>query len=194
MVSIQSVLRFWFGDPDSPDYGKSQPRWFKKDPQFDEQIRQQFLPLYDQAVAATLTRWLDQADSCLALILVLDQFPRNIFRGNAQSFATDPQALSAAHHAIQRKFDQELSWVQRGFFYLPLEHSEVLADQQQSVQLFEKLAADFPNPDTIKNLDYAIRHRQIIEHFGRFPHRNDILGRCSTAAEHDFLAQPGSGF
>lgn len=181
-------------DPSSPDYEKPQPRWFKKDPQFDEQIRQQFLPLYDQAAAATLTSWLDQADSCLALILVLDQFPRNMFRGNTQAFATDLQAVSAARHAIQHNFDQELLWVQRGFIYLPLEHSEVLANQQQSVQLFEKLAAEFPNSDTAKSLDYAIRHRQIIEQFGRFPHRNSLLGRHSTAAEIKFLAQPGSGF
>lgn len=190
----RAVLHFWFGDPTKADseYGQQRQVWFRKDPAFDETIRSHFLSDYEQAAAGTLNSWQDQPPSCLALIVLLDQFPRNLFRGDPRSFATDAQALSAARYALAQGFDQELLPVERIFMYLPLEHSENLADQQESVQRVQAVAAQ--NPELDNTLDYAIRHRDVIERFGRFPHRNEILGRETTATEAEFLKQPGSRF
>jgi len=130
-------------------------------------------------------------DDALALILILDQFPRNLFRGQPQTFATDEKALTVANDAINQKFDQQLLSVQRAFIYLPFEHSENLADQSRSVELFTPLKDD---PNTASMFDYAIAHANIIQKFGRFPHRNTILGRPSTPEELEFLTQPNSSF
>jgi len=181
------VLRFWFGE--GADYGRRHKRWFEKDTAFDAEIRARFLTLNERLSSSQ--EWLAPAASCLARILVLDQFPRNMFRGTSRAFATDPPALAAARHAIAERFDAGLLPVERLFVYLPFEHSEVLADQEQACRLCEPLAAFAETADALR---YAIAHRGVIRRFGRFPHRNAILGRVSTPEEIGFLKQPGSAF
>ena len=172
----EEVLSFWFG--------QEAKRWFEKNATFDSEIRSRFLPLYDELVADDA--WLSQPRDCLARIIVLDQFPRNMFRGTPRAFAADPLALAAAKHAVGNGFDRNLQLVEKQFVYLPFEHSESLADQERACQLMKALNEDL--------YDWAIRHKRIIERFGRFPHRNEILGRKSTPEEIEFLKQPGSGF
>ena len=191
MSQVEEILHFWFGQPDEPNYGKQRSFWFTKKSDFDQEVRTHFLKNYEQAVAGQLDHWQKSPKSCLALILLLDQFPRNMFRGTAQAFATDPQALSAAQHAVANGFDQQLLTVERWFIYLPFEHSENLEHQNQCVELFATLSND---PDSAATLDYALRHRSVIERFGRFPHRNEILGRATTPEEAEFLKQRGSSF
>jgi uncharacterized protein (DUF924 family) len=188
MTTASDILDFWFAPALSPEYGHSRPVWFKKDPEFDRLIRDRFLTVYQQAAAGQLTAWQASAPTCLALIVLLDQFPRNLFRHTPQAFATDPQALAAAEQAIADGFDAKLLPVQRWFIYMPFEHSENLQHQERSLRLFEQLK-DLP-----AGADYARRHWQVIQRFGRFPHRNAILGRSSTPEELEFLTQPGSSF
>ena len=176
------VLAYWFGQGDQ--YGIRHKRWFFKDPDFDEEIRARFSGLYD--FLGKNHAWLDDARSCLARIVVLDQFPRNMFRGTARAFATDPLALEAARLAVERGDDRGMLQVEQLFVYLPFEHSEALADQDRACELMKDFDAELR--------DYAERHRAIIRRFGRFPHRNAILGRASTPGEVEFLKQPGSGF
>lgn len=142
-------------------------------------------------MAGARVRWRDSAEDCLALILVLDQFPRNLFRDDARAFATDAAALDAAKHAIARGFDHSLSPLMRKFLYLPFLHSENLADQDTGIALMESVADSPMGAESVKS---AIQHRDIIARFGRFPHRNALLGRESTADELVFLDQPGSSF
>jgi uncharacterized protein (DUF924 family) len=194
MATVEEVLQFWFSTPQSEEaqYLKRRKVWFGKNPEFDQAIHRRFLTTYDQAASGELHAWQATPEGCLALILLLDQFPRNLFRGQPQSFATDPQALSLALAAIAQSFDQALAPIQRIFIYLPLEHSENLEHQHQSVALFQQITAH--RPELADVYDYAVRHQTVIERFGRFPHRNAILGRASTAAELEFLTQPGSSF
>jgi uncharacterized protein (DUF924 family) len=191
MSQADEILVFWFGQPNLADYGKQRKFWFIKSPETDREIRERFLSDYEQAAANQLHSWQESPHSCLALILLLDQFPRNIFRGTPKAFATDAAALSAAQHAVTQGFDRELLNVQRWFVYLPFEHSENLKHQHQCVELFASLKDD---PESTSAIDYAQRHLEVIERFGRFPHRNEILGRKSTPAEIEFLKQPGSSF
>lgn len=191
MADFREVLDFWFGPAGSPEYGRSREAWFKKSEAFDDAIRARFLDLYLQAADGGMQAWRAAPDSLLALILVLDQFPRNLFRGTSRAFATDAQALAAAQLAVAQGFDRTLVPVQRWFVYLPFEHAEVLDLQRQCLVLFEDLRSD---PDSAGTIDYARRHFEIIERFGRFPHRNAVLGRVSTPEEVEFLRQPGSGF
>ncbi|MFE1746903.1 DUF924 family protein [Coleofasciculus sp. H7-2] len=179
-LQINEILDFWFGKPDEAGYGKPRQVWFTKKPQFDEEIRTRFLQDYELAAADRLNRWKESPQSCLALILLLDQFPRNLFRGTAIAFATDSLALSAAQYAVANGFDRELLPIQRCFNYLPFEHSENLEHQRQSVELFQQLSDD---PDSIAYISYAVRHFEVIERFGRFPHRNQILDRETTPQE-----------
>ncbi|ANV91038.1 DUF924 family protein [Picosynechococcus sp. PCC 8807] len=188
----QTVLNFWFGRPDAPDYGQPRKEWFRKSQTFDHAVAETLGPLYRKAIAAEFSTWRDAPESCLALILLFDQVPRNLFRGDPQAFATDPQALALAKQAISQKFDQDLWPIQRVFLYLPFEHSENLDDQYQSLALFRQLEKNTAMGSDF--LEYAQRHFDVIQQFGRFPHRNQILGRTSTEAELDFLAQPGSSF
>jgi uncharacterized protein (DUF924 family) len=181
------VLAFWFGA--GADYGKRHKRWFVKDAAFDAELARRFLSLHAELAADR--RWLDTPRASLARILVLDQFPRNMFRGTARAFATDALALQAARHGVAGGYDRHLLPVERLFVYLPFEHSERLGDQERACELCAPLAA-FPETDDV--LRYAIAHRDIIKRFGRFPHRNAILGRASTPEELEFLRQPGSGF
>lgn len=183
----RSVLDFWFGPEPTP-----RPEWFRKDPAFDEAIRDRFGALVDRALAGELDRWDGSPEGLLALVVVLDQFPRNLFRGQARAFAGDARALGLARAAVGRGDDLHLHLVQRVFVYLPFEHAEDIAAQDESMRLFTALAAESPaHADT---LDYARRHRDVILRFGRFPHRNAALGRLDTQEEADYLRQPGSGF
>jgi uncharacterized protein (DUF924 family) len=177
------VLRFWF---------EEHPKdWFVKNPAFDAEIRARFLALHEAAAAGQLAHWADDPRTCLALVIVLDQFPRNIFRGTPLAFATDAQALAVARGVVSRGFDAAYLPAQRWFAYLPFEHAEDLAAQRESLVLYERLRGDPPSASPIA---YAQRHYAVIERFGRFPHRNAILGRDSTPAEREFLATPGSSF
>lgn len=186
MEAIQAVLSFWFGKELKP-----RKEWFTKNPAFDAEVRSRFLSLHEQAIAGQLDSWRNTPEGSLALILLLDQFSRNLFRGQPQAFASDPQALAVAQHAIAQGFDQQVPLIQRVFFYLPLEHSENLAHQAESVRLFQQ----FENVPELKDYyDYALRHQVVIAQFGRFPHRNEILNRPSTPEEVEFLQQPGSSF
>ena len=184
----QSVLDFWFGVPPGP----YRQQWFDKNPDFDTQVKTLFEDIYRSLTAAPTDHWLTTPKESLAKIVVLDQFPRNMFRHTPHSFATDVQALTAAELAIERGYGTQLLPVERLFLYTPFEHSEELAHQNRSVKYFEALIADAP--ELASSLDYAHRHREIIVQFGRFPHRNLILGRQSTAEEIAFLQQPGSSF
>jgi uncharacterized protein (DUF924 family) len=183
------VLLFWFGPP--AERGTAHKRWFVKNEAFDREIRERFLPLYGEAAAGKLAHLKETAADCLALILLLDQFPRNMFRGTPRAFASDPLALETARHAVAQGFDRAMLPVERMFVYLPFEHSEALADQLSSCELTRPLDA---YPETNDVYRYAVLHRDIIQRFGRFPHRNAVLGRASTPEELEFLKGPGSSF
>jgi uncharacterized protein (DUF924 family) len=183
----EDILAFWFGE----EPGKARREWFVKDAAFDAQIRERFGELHQRAVRRELDAWRDEPRSMLALVIVLDQFSRNLHRNDARAFAADAYALECAHQALARGDDRNLRPVERQFLYLPFEHSEALADQVRGVALMKQLD-DFAETQGIS--DWAERHRVIVARFGRFPHRNAALGRESTAEEREFLAQPGSGF
>jgi uncharacterized protein (DUF924 family) len=183
------VLRFWFGE--GADYGKVHKRWFEKDPAFDALVTKRYQKLHQEMLEGAHQAWLDQPHPCLARIIVLDQFPRHIYRGSAHAFSSDSQALDAARHLVDRGWDRDLLPVERMFAYLPFQHSESLADQERALTLYQPLKAF---PETADTDRYAIAHRDIIRRFGRFPHRNAALGRQSTPEEFEFLKQPGSSF
>ena len=189
---VDDVLAFWFGTPGDADYGQARAAWFRKDDAFDAQIRARFLNEVEAAIAGQRDDWTATPQGALALFILLDQFPRNLFRNTARAFAGDATALALAGHVVEQGWDRLLLPVQRVFVYLPFEHSESLADQERSIALFTALADE--HPETASYLDYARRHRDVIVRFGRFPHRNAALGRTSSAAVTDYLAQPGSGF
>ena len=200
MATIQDVLHFWFGDLD--DEGRATPdnrkRWFTRDEAFDQAIRDDFQDLHAQMSAGEMEHWLDTPEGLLAYVIVLDQFSRNMFRGTPGMYATDDQALQAAEKGLDRGDDRDMPHDQRGFLYMPFMHSEALEDQQRCVDLFQAWhdeLEDGPLKENVANsLDYAVRHLVIVERFGRFPHRNEILGRESTAEEVEFLKEPGSSF
>lgn len=179
------ILAFWFRS------GDSDKRWFEKSSAFDDEVRERFLALHAQGAAGELARWQSEPADCLALIVLLDQFPRNMFRGTPRAFATDVLALEAAHHAVARGYDRGMRPVERLFVYLPYEHAEALEEQIRGCELTAPLA-DFP--ETADVYRYATAHRDIIQRFGRFPHRNAILGRASSPEEIEFLKGPGSSF
>ncbi|MGK7888290.1 MAG: DUF924 family protein [Leptolyngbyaceae cyanobacterium] len=189
-----AILNFWFGGSveQEPSYAQQRKLWFRKHDQTDQWIREQFHPIYEQVTRGSCQDWLTTAQGALAMVIVLDQFSRNMFRGTPQAFATDEQALVVAERAIAQHFDQQVFPAQRLFFYLPFEHSEKLQHQHQSVTLFQALAQQ--SEEFQDAYDYALKHQAVIERFGRFPHRNTILGRPSTPAELEFLQQPGSSF
>ena len=191
LPGFEEVLDFWFGREGEEGYGEFREVWFTKNPEFDREIRDRFESIYEEAAAGRLESWKDETRSCLALIVVLDQFPRNMYRGDARMYAADRLAREAARHAVEHAYDRELPSHGRLFLYLPFEHSENLEDQQRSVSLFEGLAAEMGSDDL---LDYAVRHKEIVERFGRFPHRNEILDRQTTPEEAEFLERPNSSF
>lgn len=188
MIVPGELLEFW------RDAGMG--KWFRGGDDFDAECRARWLDAHFAAARRAFDDWMDAADSALALVLLLDQFTRNVYRGSAQAFAADPIARSVAERAIARGFDRALSFSPRGFFYLPFEHAEELALQDRSVALFQALAAEAP-PSLTKSaeelLSYAEKHRAVIARFGRFPHRNEVLGRESSAEEREFL-KAGRGF
>jgi len=181
------VLKFWFGD--GPDYGKAHKRWFDKHPSFDAEVRRRFSHVHDQQMASR--EWLKAPRECLARIIVLDQFPRHMYRGTARAFASDALALEAARRMVEALWDRQLLPVERMFAYLPFQHSESIEDQERSCALYEALRGF---PQAADSHRYALAHRGIVKRFGRFPHRNAILGRESTPQEIEFLKQPGSSF
>jgi uncharacterized protein (DUF924 family) len=180
------VLDFWFGAPGSRERGRPRKLWFQKSEPFDAEIRRRFLATWERAASGELEPWQATPLASLGIVVTLDQFPRNMFRGTARAFATDSLALAAARETIAREFDRLLSPVERSFVYLPFAHAEDLAAQRRSLVLFH--ASDR------ENVESARRHYEIIARFGRFPHRNTVLGRQSTAEEIEFLKQPGSSF
>jgi uncharacterized protein (DUF924 family) len=177
-MNSTKILNFWFSKDNST-------KWFTKSKDFDSLIINKFLAIYNKAANGDLDDWKQEPEGMLALIIILDQFPRNMFRDSAKSFAGDAKALSYAKEAIAKEIDKKLLLQQRRFIYMPFMHSENLEDQNISVQLF---AADETS------YKYAVRHREIIQKFGRFPHRNNLLGRESTKEEVDFLKTPNSTF
>ena len=185
------VLDFWFGREGDPEYGQFRDEWFRKDSAFDAGITARFADLYEEAAAGDLDGWRDDAEGCLALVIVLDQFPRNMFRGDGRTHAADEKALEASKYAVEHALDRELPAFQRMFLYMPFMHSENAEDQRRSVELFERLAGEPGAPDVVS---YAVAHRDIVERFGRFPHRNEILGRETTQEEAVFLTTEGSSF
>ena len=188
--SPSDVLDFWFSE-------QSRALWFEKNAAFDEAIRTRFEDTLRAAAAGELDHWERTAPGALALVIVLDQFPRNLYRGSARAFAADARAREVADRALSRRLDQEIPLVQRHFFFLPFEHSESRADQERSVALFQAWAEahDGPARDrALEQMRYVHRHAEIVERFGRFPHRNEALGRESTEAEIAFLREPMSAF
>ena len=191
----QEVLDFWFLAPASAGYGAQRGQWFRKDDQFDADIAARFGPQIEQAVAGGLREWDEEGpQGSLARILLLDQFTRNSGRGTPAAFAGDALALAAAQQLVASGADQALTPLQRWFAYMPFEHAEDAAMQERSIELFTALAQQNPGQGFEGVLDYAHRHRGVIARFGRFPHRNAILGRASTPEEAAYLAMPGSGF
>lgn len=193
--AAEAVLRFWFGDAadDAP-----REAWFKKDADFDAEIEQRFAAEIEAALRGRLDHWQTTPQGALALILLLDQFTRNSLRDSPRAFAGDAQALAVARRLIADDQDRQLPPLRRWFAYMPFEHAEDLAAQDEAVRLFTALhdeCAGGPHAAAVDSaLDYAERHQAVIRRFGRFPHRNALLGRESTAEEQAFLRQPGSRF
>lgn len=200
METPDTIREYWFGADlqDAAVTARERARlWWSKNPEVDDEIRRRFESCVIKAGSGELDHWELNPHDRLALILLTDQFPRSIYRDSAKAFAFDSKALSLAHTGIDAGFDHSLRPLEKVFFYLPLEHSELLADQQRAVSLFQKLvdeAGADQKPTFAEYLDFAVRHRDIISRFGRFPHRNEALGRISTPEELSFLQQPGSGF
>ncbi len=199
MREAENVLEFWFGELDGHGRasGEMSRRWFSKDDEFDDEIRRRFGALYGELASGDREAWLASPRGRLAYIIVLDQFSRNLFRGLPEAFAHDGRARDVATEGIERGEDLGHAAAERMFLYMPLMHSEDLADQKRCVELFASWHEQAP-PELDAmigySLDFARRHRDIVARFGRFPHRNAVLGRSSTPEETAFLALPGSSF
>ena len=172
-ITLTEIIDFWFA-PDNRRF------WFKSTPAMDAALKKRFEKTWSSARDGRLDHWMETPEGCLALAIVLDQFPLNMFRGRAESFATEQQAVAVTRHAVANGFDSHLPPEQRAFLYMPLMHSENIADQDASVALFESAGLE-------DNLRFARHHRELIRRFGRFPHRNAILGRKSSAEEKRYL-------
>ncbi len=199
MEDQHSVLNFWFGtDPDDARLAKERaPLWWSKKPSVDDEIRLRFKPLVAAAGNGELDNWKATPHGMLALILLTDQFPRSIYRGQPQAFAFDAIALELSLKGLAAGEDRKLRPIERVFYYLPLEHSEEIEHQHRAVDLFKELVLEVPYSQRLTFagfLNFALRHCAVIERFGRFPHRNAIQGRESTPMEVEFLKQPGSSF
>lgn len=173
-LAPKDILNFWFSE-------RVKPLWFNSTPEFDAELRTEFLAVYYAAFNEKLDDWKQSAEGCEALVVILDQFPLNMFRGLAESFHGEAKAIEIAKYAIDQKYDEELTREQKAFLYMPLMHSENLGDQDLSVKLFDKAGLT-------DNLRFAKHHRDIVRRFGRFPHRNQVLNRQSTEAELEYLA------
>ena len=188
---IRAILDFWFGAPGSAEYGSNRAVWFQKNEDFDQRITAQFLTDYENAKNGNYGAWAETTNGCLALLILLDQFPRNMFRESALAFAADHLALEIALNMVESGKDKALSKEEKFFVYLPFEHSEDIEMQKRCLEL----TAAMPQ-GTAKNSPYywAKKHYDVIARFGRFPHRNALLGRPNTAEEEAYLSQPGAGF
>lgn len=188
MSTIDAVLEFWFGpDPHDPPQDRQQ-RWFGKVDGFDDEIRERFGETWQQAAEGGLSEWEQSPSGAMALVLVLDQFSRNLWRGDPRSWSQDERVRGVMRRALDAGYAEELSPHELWFLMLPLMHSEHLPDQDEAVQRYTALR-DAGGPDAVK---WAVAHRDIVARFGRFPHRNAVLGRESTAEEVSFLQEPGS--
>ncbi|HOH03184.1 MAG: hypothetical protein BWY17_05172 [Deltaproteobacteria bacterium ADurb.Bin207] len=176
----QEILDFWFRELEPT-------QWWQKDEQLDALIRRRFGHWHEQAMAGEWCAWRESAAGSLAEVIILDQFSRNIYRGKPESFLSDPMALALAQCAIAKEFDRALPPTERGFLYMPFMHSESRLIHEQAVKLFESLG-------NAHSLEFEYKHKRIIDRFGRYPHRNPILGRESSAEELEFLTQPDSSF
>ena len=197
--NADDILRFWFGEQeDDADVAKTQQSlWWSKNPDVDREISETYRATLEEACRGDLADWENSARGMLALIILVDQFSRNIFRDDARSFSSDHLAREWCRQLLARRLDMELRPIERVFAYLPLEHSEDMADQERCVALYTTLDAQAPHRHQevfAGFLHFARAHRNIIRRFGRYPHRNKILSRESTAAEETFLTQPGSPF
>ncbi|KEQ12149.1 DUF924 family protein [Endozoicomonas numazuensis] len=195
MRRFQEVLDFWFEGEPLGDVQMS--RWWKKNDAQDQLIKNKFGKLPEKVESGEHDEWLESAEGRLAAIIVLDQFPRNMFRGDPKSFQHDHNALALSREGVEKGYPDQLSELQQTFFIMPFMHSESLEDQDQCVRLFEKIlggAEEACKSYIAGSLEFAVKHRDIIEKFGRFPHRNSILGRASSDEELSFLQQPGSSF
>lgn len=190
-TDIAEILEFWFGTPDDPSWGRNCEAWWRKDADFDDDIRRCFLATHEVAARGDLDSWTGTAAGSLALLILLDQFPRNLFRGEARTYDTDAKARAVAQAALDRGFEDGLTETHRWFLYMPFQHSERLDDQLHSLTLYDRLSEDGDNANTKKS---AQRHYEIVVRFGRFPHRNAVLGRASTEEELAFLKEPDSSF
>lgn len=199
MSDPEDILDFWFGELDERGCANPNQRqlWWTKSDAFDETVRAKFLSDYEAIVAGEREHWRGTARSALAYIIVLDQFSRNMFRSTPKMYAADELAREACWEGLDANFDEELDYDERVFFYMPLEHSEELEDHHRCRELFDALRECAPESleaDADNYVDFARRHREIVERFGRYPHRNEILGRASTEEEEEFLKEPDSGF
>ncbi len=196
---VEEVLRFWFGELDQEGRAgaEQKARWWRKDAAFDQLIRDRFGALHEAVSAGERDAWLASPRGRLAFIIVLDQFSRNMFRGSGRTHAGDARAVEVAREGVELGVDRQLAHDERGLFYMPFMHSESLADQDRCFELFSSWRDELRGPlraQVAGLLTYAEKHRDIVRRFGRFPHRNALLGRESTPEEKEFLAQPGSSF
>ncbi|NUO53370.1 MAG: DUF924 domain-containing protein [Polyangiaceae bacterium] len=197
--SSEDVLLFWFGELDEHGLATKDAttKWFMKNPAFDEEVRSRFGDLHAAIARGEKESWLDDPRGRLAYVVVLDQLSRNMFRGDKQMFAADERALAAAAAGVEKGHDHPLACAERIFLYMPFMHSESLDAQDRCVELFRTFADGLSGAaknQVLNNVDYAVRHRDIVARFGRFPHRNELLGRSSTDEEAAFLKEPGSSF
>jgi len=191
MTDWSEIYDYWFGAPGADGHGDVREFWFGGGPSVDSEIRQRFGSHYERAIAGEFESWKSEVRSAVSLIVLLDQFPRNIFRGDPRSFANDPMALNCARQLVEGPLHGELITVEKVFAYLPFEHSEDIEDQKKCVSLYEAMVAHDSKAEWI---DFAVLHLEIIEQFGRFPHRNDILDRKNTPAEDAWLANSEQRF
>jgi len=199
MTGVDAILEFWFGDLN--EYGQASSeisaRWWRKDPTFDQEIRDRFEPIHLALAAGEHAEWCDTPQGAIATVVALDQFPRNMYRRTAQMYSTDALVLARATAAIDAGHDRALPLAMRTFLYMPFMHAEDLAAQERCVALFQALVAELDGPlakSAAQNVKFAEHHRVIVEEFGRFPHRNEILGRSSSPEEVAFLQGPNSSF
>ncbi|AFQ47579.1 DUF924 family protein [Burkholderia cepacia] len=188
----REILDFWFGEPDSAGFGRTRKVWFNGGAAFDDVLRTRYGALLDAACDGACDRWADTPPGALALIVVLDQFSRNIHRGTPRAFVADPKALALARRVVAAGWDAQLpSGHHRAFAYLPFEHDESDESQREAVRLCAGIREE---AGCASYYEFALRHAAVVERFGRFPHRNAILGRASTDEEQAFLREPGSSF
>ena len=190
-MDFSEILDFWFCAPSMRQRGRHRMEWFRKNASFDDDIRRRFLEEHEAALMGLRSDWEATPYAALALVVMLDQFPRNMYRDSPRAFVADSAALGVSRRMVEKGFDRLLSPIERCFVYLPFEHCEDLSAQRRSLALFEGLRF---SSDCGSNIDYAYRHYEVIVRFGRFPHRNAALGRASTSEEIEYIDRPGSGF